>query len=161
MSIIIILNVYEVNVNLSLGVFNILQHISGSDNFIGLENVTEFNEVHQTNLSPSSIRYDKWSNATNSSSSQTVTQLQLVNTSEYEDNDVNTTFDFNCFEYANHENYKVETYLGNITVSFILQENDNAAKTVQFIAARINELQLLAHNISIGKFMVIVYTYFI
>lgn len=143
---------------MSLGVFNTLPHISGSDNFVELENVTEFNEVHKTVLESSSIKYDNWSNATNTSPSQTVTRLQLINTLEYEDNDANTTFDFNCFEYVNHENYKVETHSGNFTVSFILQENDNATNTVQFIAERINELNLLAYNTSIGKLMVNVHT---
>lgn len=143
---------------MSLGAFNILPHISGSDNFVELENVTEFNEVHKTVLESSSIKYDNWSNATNTSPSQTVTRLQLINTLEYEDNDANTTFDFNCFEYVNHENYKVETHSGNFTVSFILQENDNATNTVQFIAERINELHLLAYNTSIGKLMVNVHT---
>ena len=114
-----------------------------------MNNVTEFNKTYQESISTTNY-------ATNPYYSQTVTQLHLVNTTEFDDNSATTSFDINCFEYANHEHYNVETHFGNIFVSFILQESDNATNTVRFIAKRINELSLLAHNTTIGKLIVFV-----
>ncbi|CAG9806009.1 unnamed protein product [Chironomus riparius] len=126
-----------------IGFINTFLQIYGIENYEGLANVTESN---QTNLeSISTTNY-----ATNPYYSQTVTQLHLVNTTEFDYNSATTSFDINCFESTNHEHYNVETHFGNIFVSFILQECDNATNTVQFIAKRINELNLLAHNTSIG-----------
>jgi len=42
-------------------------------------------------------------------------------------------------------------------VTIILQECENATNTVKFIAKRINELGVLAHNTSIGNLLYIIH----
>lgn len=42
-------------------------------------------------------------------------------------------------------------------VSIVLHQSDNAANVIKFIVERINEISLLAHNISLGELILIAY----
>ena len=48
-------------------------------------------------------------------------------------------------------------HFGDIMVSIILQECENATNAVKFIVKRINELSVLAHNTSIGNLLYIIH----
>ncbi|KAG5680396.1 hypothetical protein PVAND_009905 [Polypedilum vanderplanki] len=50
----------------------------------------------------------------------------------------------------NNENYLIETFTGDIIVTTILHQSDNAIAAVKFIVKQINEIGVLAHNITIG-----------
>lgn len=148
-------------INLSSGLFNIFTYIFGSVNFTGLETATEFNKIHQINFEATTVLNDNWSNTTKTYFNQTIARLQPINIFENENdyNDATTILDINCSEDASNENYKVEMYFGDIMVSLILQECENATNTIKFIAKRINELGVLAHHTSIGNLLYIYNTY--
>jgi hypothetical protein len=54
---------------------------------------------------------------------------------------------------SNSENYLIETFNGDIVVTIILHQSDNARAAVKFIVGQINEIGVLAHNITIGEFI--------
>lgn len=126
-----------------------------------METATKFNKIHQINFEATTDSNDNWSNTSNTYFNQTITRLHPINIlSSYNDNDYNddtTILDTNCSENANNKNYKVEMHFGDIMVSIILQECENATNAVKFIVKRINELSVLAHNTSIGNLLYIIH----
>lgn len=49
------------------------------------------------------------------------------------------------------ENYSIQSLGGDIIVTVILHQTDNATEIIKFIVNHINEIDLLVHNVTIGK----------
>jgi hypothetical protein len=91
-------------------------------------------------------------------------------TTSVDDDSVRTTtpqFDDTVCGDADDHNYLIESIAGDVVVSLILHQSDNATAIIKFIVNRINEIDLLAHNISIGEFQfsfsffVLIFFYFL
>lgn len=71
--------------------------------------------------------------------------------------DVTTTIDGLCLsrsydaDDADGENYSIKSIGGDIIVTIILHQSDNATEIIKFIVNHINEIDLLIHNVTIGK----------
>jgi len=55
---------------------------------------------------------------------------------------------------ASDDNYALRTLNGDIVVTIILQQSDNATEIITFIVNHINGIDLLVHNITIGEFLI-------
>lgn len=52
------------------------------------------------------------------------------------------------------DNYSIKSISGDIIVTIILRHSDNATEIIKFIVNHINEIDLLVHNVTIGKFFI-------
>jgi hypothetical protein len=70
--------------------------------------------------------------------------------------DVTTSIDGLCLtknaDSDESDNYAIKSISGDIIVTIILHQSDNATETIKFIVNHINEIDLLVHNVTIGKF---------
>jgi hypothetical protein len=67
------------------------------------------------------------------------------------ENDASSTQMCSFHRDINNANYSIESLAGDIVVTTILHQQDNATATIKFIVNRINEINLLAYNITIGE----------
>lgn len=54
------------------------------------------------------------------------------------------------------DNYSIKSISGDIIVTIILRHSDNATEIIKFIVKHINEIDLLVHNVTIGKFLFLI-----
>lgn len=106
---------------------------------------TSTNEIAYTNLSQIST-----------STARSITRLLRINQTETAPNeeatnDTTTPTDFNICSYSDEKNYLTETLTGDIIVTIISHQSEYATATIKFIVNRINEINLLAYNKTIGK----------
>lgn len=67
--------------------------------------------------------------------------------------DVTTSIDGLCLTKSDEsDNYSIKSINGDIIVTIILHQTDNATETIKFIVNHINEIDLLVHNVTIGEF---------
>lgn len=144
-----------------------------------LQHTTNYNNIDPSDnhtLTAITSNDDVWtpiiSTSTSTTTTNSITRLHRINdtktattTTKNDDdadnlespNDVTTHFDiFDCSSdtlNSSSNNYLIETFAGDIVVTIILHQSDNATTAaVEFIVKRINEIGVLAHNVTIGEF---------
>jgi hypothetical protein len=77
--------------------------------------------------------------------------------------DVTTSIDGLCLtknaESDEGDNYSIKSISGDIIITIILHQSDNATEIIKFIVNHINEIDLLVHNVTIGKFSFSIYSF--
>lgn len=59
-----------------------------------------------------------------------------------------------------NDNYAIKSISGDIIVTIILHQSDNATEIIKFIVHHINEINLLVHNVTVGKFSFFIFIRF-
>lgn len=96
-----------------------------------------------------------------STSSTHTTRLHRITGASSDESiiDVTTSIDSLCLAKSSDadadttdQNYSIKSISGDIIVTIILRQADNATEIVKFIVNHINEIDLLVHNVSLGEF---------
>lgn len=88
------------------------------------------------------------------------TRLQRITVAPSDETliDVTTSIDGLCLskqfdaDDKSDDNYSIKSIEGDIMVTIILNQADNATEIIKFIVNHINEIDLLVHNVTIGEF---------
>lgn len=77
--------------------------------------------------------------------------------------DVTTSIDSLCLarthDDAVDDNYSIQSIGGDIIVTIILHQSDNATEIIKFVVNHINEIDLLVHNVTVGELSAVSYAF--
>lgn len=104
-------------------------------------------------LSSSSIEPQASTSVTSSTTTHT-TRLHRITDAPSDETliDVTTSVDGLCLpDDAAEDNYSITSIGGDIIVTIILHQSDNATEIIKFMVNHINAIDLLVHNVTIGE----------